>query len=284
MTTSFSDRLDGLLSLFPVHARMFHGGTLCGINDFVPQSEHGQLHLVRSGSVTVVHYEHADLHVHEPSVFLYPRPVTRRFVSDPISGIELICANLHFDGGPANPFINALPDAVALPLSSVTGTAAILDLLFEEALGSHPGHQAVVDGLFDVFLIQLLRKLMMTDQMDNGLLAGMTSPKLRKAILAMHEEPHREWSLDTLAETAGMSRSTFANNFRDTVGFTPGVYLQAWRIRLAQQALRKGHQLKVIATEVGYGSEAALSRAFKAQCGSSPRQWLAAQTSGISHA
>lgn len=244
MAISFTDRLDALLSLFPVRARMFHGGTLCGIHDFVPQSEHGQLHLVRSGSVTVVHYEHANLHMHEPSVFLYPRPVTRRFVSEPTSRIELICANLHFDGGPANPFINALPDVVALPLSSVTGTAAILDLLFDEALGSSPGHQTMVDRLFDVFLIQLLRKLTTTDQMDSGLLAGMTSPKLGRAILAMHEEPHRDWSLDTLAETAGMSRSTFANNFRDTVGYTPGVYLQAWRIRLAQQALRKGHHLK----------------------------------------
>jgi AraC-like DNA-binding protein len=70
-----------------------------------------------------------------------------------------------------------------------------------------------------------------------------------------------------------MSRSVFANAFRDTVGCTPGAYLQRWRIGLAEQALRRGRTLALIADEVGYGGEAALSRAFKAQTGLSPRRW-----------
>ena len=70
-----------------------------------------------------------------------------------------------------------------------------------------------------------------------------------------------------------MSRSAFAGAFRGVVGMTFGHYLQGWRIGLAQQALRRGRPLKVVAAEVGYGSEAALSRAFKAQTGVSPRQW-----------
>jgi AraC-like DNA-binding protein len=89
----------------------------------------------------------------------------------------------------------------------------------------------------------------------------------------MHEKPALEWTLDALAAEAGMSRSVFAIQFRDTVGCTPGVYLQRWRLGLAQQALRQGRPLKLIAQEVGYGSEAALSRAFKAQSGLSPREW-----------
>ncbi|MFX6461687.1 helix-turn-helix domain-containing protein, partial [Acinetobacter baumannii] len=74
-----------------------------------------------------------------------------------------------------------------------------------------------------------------------------------------------------------MSRSVFANVFRDTVGCTPGAYLQRWRIGIAQRALRQGRALKLIADDVGYGGEAALSRAFKAQTGLSPRQWRNAQ-------
>jgi transcriptional regulator GlxA family with amidase domain len=93
----------------------------------------------------------------------------------------------------------------------------------------------------------------------------------------MHEEPAKEWSLEALAETAGMSRSVFADAFRDTIGSTPGAYLQSWRVSLAQQALRQGRPLKMIAIDVGYGSEAALSRAFKAQSGLAPREWKLAQ-------
>jgi AraC-like DNA-binding protein len=70
-----------------------------------------------------------------------------------------------------------------------------------------------------------------------------------------------------------MSRSVFATAFRETVGTTPGQYLQGWRVRLAQKALRRGRPLKMISAEVGYGSEAAFSRAFKAHSGLSPRDW-----------
>jgi len=93
----------------------------------------------------------------------------------------------------------------------------------------------------------------------------------------MHDHPQREWSLEDLAAASGMSRSVFANGFRDTVGVTPGSYLQGWRVGLAQKALLQGRSLKLIAQEVGYGSEAALSRAFKAQSGKSPREWRNAQ-------
>ena len=109
------------------------------------------------------------------------------------------------------------------------------------------------------------------------MLAGLGHQRLRLALVAMHTTPAREWTLDTLASTAGMSRSVFANSFRDTVGCTPGAYLARWRIGLAQKALLQDRSIKLIAQEVGYGSEAALSRAFKAQAGKSPREWRNSQ-------
>jgi AraC-like DNA-binding protein len=259
---------------------MFHGGTICGVTDFVATEGAGQIHLVRSGSVTVVHQDRPDLNVSQPSVLLYPRPVVRTFMSDNQRGVDLVCANLHFDGGTAHPIASALPDVTCLPLSEIDGAGPVLDLLFLEALGGSCGRHALVDRLFDVVLIQLLRHLMEKGQVRTGLLAGMSNPKLRKAIVAIHELPGQDWPLETLAETAGMSRSMFANEFRNTVGCTPGVYLQAWRIKLAKQGLTKGLPLKIVAIEVGYGSEAALSRAFKAHCGRSPREWLSSQTEG----
>lgn len=133
----------------------------------------------------------------------------------------------------------------------------------------------MVDRLFAIMLIQVLRHLMETGQIHrhSGLLAGMSHPKLCKALVAMHEQPAQEWSLEALAHMTGMSRSIFASTFKATVGSTTGVYLQAWWVRLAQKALLQGRQLKVIAGDVGCGSEAALSRAFKAQCGLAPREW-----------
>lgn len=275
---SESDRLDELLNLFPIHAKTSHWGKLCGITDFPAEHGMGKIHLIRRGAATVQHHGHADLHIAEPSVLLYPRPMARRFVTDKEDGAEFVCASLQFDGGAANPIARALPDILVVPLGSFDGGIQAMELLFHENTRSSESRYALVDRLFDIVVAQLLRYLMDTGQVENAYLTGMWNPRLGKALTAMHEDPGREWSLDSLADVAGMSRSIFANKFRRSLGTTPSGYLQAWRIKLAQQALRKGRQLKTIAMEVGYGSEAALSRAFKAQCGMSPREWLAVRT------
>ena len=90
----------------------------------------------------------------------------------------------------------------------------------------------------------------------------------------MHQEPERDWSVESLAAVAGMSRSVFANQFREAVGETPASYLQRWRVGLVQKWLKNGQPLRLIAEEAGYSSESALSRAFKSQCGLSPMAWL----------
>lgn len=268
-----TDRLAALLNHFPVRARMFHSGALCGVTDFSARSEGGQMHLVKRGAMEVIHPERPALQVSVPSLLLYPRPMARRFVTDAQQGADLACAELSFEGGPANPMAAALPDVICLPLESIDGADQVLALLFDEAFGNNCGRHALIDRLFEVVLIQVLRHLMETEQMGGGMLAGLSHPRLRKALVAMHERPGQDWSLEALAGLAGMSRSVFAGTFRRAVGCTPGTYLQGWRVRLAQQALRQGRQLKMIAIEVGYGSEAALSRAFKAQCGMTPREW-----------
>lgn len=272
-----ADRLEALLDRFSVRAQVFHSGTLCGVNDLAPDADTGQLHLIKQGAVIVSHAGVADLRITVPSVLLYPRPLAHRFVMDATAGADLACANLRFEGGSANPIAATLPAFICLPLDQLSGSSDVLELIFEEAFLERCGRKALLDRLFEVVLIQMLRHLMDSGQTQIGMLAGLAHPRLRLAIIAMHERPAEEWSLVTLASTAGMSRSVFANAFREIVGCPPGTYLQRWRVSLAQQALRQGRPLKLIADEVGYGSESALSRSFKASCGLSPREWKQTQ-------
>lgn len=268
-----TDRLEALLDRFSVHANLFHSGAMCGAFNIPTGEGLGQLHLVKSGQLSVQHEHLPNLTIKEPSLLLYPSPQPRRFIGSQTDPAELVCADLHFDGGATNPLVEALPPVSCLPLAQLYGTDALLALLFEEAFEQRCGRQALINRLFEAVLIQVLRNLMENQQVDSGMLAGMAHPKLRKALVAMHENPAHAWSLDSLAAEASMSRSVFANRFKAVVGMTTGAYLQGWRIRLAQQALRRDRSLAVIAAEVGYSGEAALSRAFKAQCGVSPRHW-----------
>lgn len=269
-----ADRLAALMTHFPVNAQVFNAGALCGINTVQSDGAKGQLHLVRSGAVRIQHGIQM-LQVERPSLLLFPRPLTHRFVTDPVIGADMVCAHLAFEGGVGNPIASALPDLVCLPLADIDGAEPVLALLFEEAFEQRCGRVALIERLFEVVMIQVLRQLMESGQVHGGLLSGLSHARLRNALVAMHEAPAQEWTLEDLAKVAGMSRSVFAATFRETVGITPGQYLQGWRVRLAQKALRRGRPLKLIAAEVGYGSEAALSRAFKVHAGQSPRQWKA---------
>jgi AraC-like DNA-binding protein len=267
------DRLDALLQHFALRAEMFHSGPLCGLTAFEAEPERGQLHLVRRGAVTVRNPGAAPIEVTQPSLLFYPRPLAHRFLTDPERGADLACAHVRFAHGGFNPLARALPPFVCLPLDALDGTAGLLDVLFEEAFVPRCGRQAVVDRLFEVVLIRILRHLMQRGLVAEGLLAGLAEPRLASALVAMHEAPAHAWTLEALARRAGMSRSAFATHFHARVGLPPMAYLAQWRLCLAQEALARGTGLKRIATDVGYSSEAALSRAFKALSGQSPRAW-----------
>ena len=88
------------------------------------------------------------------------------------------------------------------------------------------------------------------------------------------ERPAHPWTLDELADMAGMSRARFAVNFREAVGLTPLDYLTDWRMSIAQNLLKLGRPIKSVAAAVGYQSQAALARVFAKRIGHAPTDWL----------
>jgi AraC-like DNA-binding protein len=269
------DRLDALLKRFSLSAQMFHHGPLCGTHDFT-DLDTGYLHLVRSGTLRVQHKGQRPLAIREPTLLFYPLPLVHRFISDEV-GADMTCASVEFVGGADNPIARALPAFLALPLSQTTGLRDSVDLLFNEAATPRCGRGAIINRLFEVVLIQLLRELLERDDLAMGLIAGLAHPQLRKALIALHAKPENNWSLEALAKAAGQSRTVFAQTFREVVGTTPGDYVSDFRISVAQDLLRKGHAAKLVAQEVGYGSNVAFSRVFKNKTGLAPGQWLARQ-------
>ena len=269
-----TDRLESLLGRFPVRASILHAGGLCGTHEIPLRENLGQLHLVKRGTVQVHHAVGKPITLTQPSLLLFPRPCAHRFVIDDHDGAELACANLGFEAGAQHPLVAALPDVLCLPLDELGSARPLLDLLFEEAFDQRCGRGEVLARLFELVLIQVLRHQMEAQHGQAGLMSGLAHPRLRRAITAMHERPGQDWTLEALADEAGMSRSSFAQTFRVAVGCTPGEYLQRWRILLVQKGLRGGRPLKLLVGEVGYASESALSRAFKAQVQLSPREWM----------
>src|SRR5262249_43528955 len=114
-----------------------------------------------------------------------------------------------------------------------------------------------------------------------GWLSGLVDMQVGKALSAIHDDPAHEWTVESLAAIAGLSRSAFAARFLETVGQPPLQYLTRWRLNVAADQLRVGAaRISQIAPQVGYGSEAALTREFKAQFGTTPAAFRRAGGSG----
>src|ERR1700761_3510184 len=268
------DRLAPFFERFSVSARMFYSGRLCGISPNLNERG-GYLHVLRKGVLTVTHPNARQLIIDTPSILLFPRPHQHRLHGSEEEGADLVCATVEFGAGMLNPLIASFPEPFVVPLNALPELAPSLDLLFSEATSELPGRQTALDRLFEYILVLLIRSVLKSHLVDSGVLLGLADERLGKAIEGMLKHPETSWSLEQLAQSAGMSRARFATHFRKIVGMTPFNYLTDWRLAVAQTMLRKGNSLKLIAPAVGYANATALTRVFTQRLGVSPSEWAA---------
>ena len=186
-----------------------------------------------------------------------------------------------FTGGHAEMLLQALPPIVHIRRES--DKAAMrwsLERMREELRDPQPGGSLIAQQLAYTMLIQALR-LHLTDTANagRGWLSALSDKQMSIAITSMHNDPGYPWTLQSLAERVGMSRSVFALRFRETVGATPMEYLTRWRMLLAADRLKNSPDgLSAIAQSLGYESESAFGKAFRRVMGFSPRQYTRTAT------
>jgi AraC-like DNA-binding protein len=143
--------------------------------------------------------------------------------------------------------------------------------LFSEITTEQVGADFAIRQYGQLLVLDVIRGFLQEDAVPPGWLRVLGDERLRPALERIHREPARNWSLTELARTASMSRSAFAERFRDVAGSPPLAYLITWRMLLAQRALRtRDASIGTLAVELGYSSESAFSSAFKRRLGESP--------------
>jgi len=149
-----------------------------------------------------------------------------------------------------------------------------LERMKEEVRDPQPGGSLIAQQLAYMMLVQALR--LHLAQGANGAVGwifALADKQMGAAIRAMHDAPGQRWTLQTLAERVGMSRSVFALRFKETVGATPMEYLTRWRMLLAGDRLQHSRESTAdIAAALGYASESAFGKAFKRVMRCTPRE------------
>jgi AraC-like DNA-binding protein len=204
-------------------------------------------------------------------------------------GGESFIVGGHFtlDGKSADILLSVLPPIVHIRSESDRAVLRwCVEQMMQELRAPQAGGFLVVQHLAHMMLVQALR-LHLAEGKEGGVgwLFALADPQMAVAIAAMHGDPAFAWTLQTLAERAGMSRTSFALKFKATVGVSPIDYLTRWRMLLAGERLIDAKDpVSTIALSLGYESESAFSTAFRRVMGRSPRQYGAGRGLPQAHA
>jgi AraC-like DNA-binding protein len=187
----------------------------------------------------------------------------------------LACGGVRFEDPAAHPLVALMPDVLHIRASD-DGQGNLLrqmlDAMGTEALNPRPGGTTVMLRLADILVIHAVRSWLDSGAEERtGWLGALRDPQVGRALVLMHRQPERDWTVATLAAGVHMSRSVFSDRFTALVGAPPLLYLTRWRMHLASRWLREERtSLAEVASRLGYESEPSFSRAFKRHIGVAP--------------
>lgn len=273
----YCDRvLETVLGAYRMRVEITADVRYCGTwYDQEPATLYGQFHLLTAGECWVsgpaldpaVHLRCGDL-------IVFPSGVRHLLSSDPDAhrpdagdreDTAMLCGELEFITGSSNPIFSALPACfVVRSDASSPGFRQLAAMLVETSRERRWGRQLVQNKLADSLFTMAVCEYVRRTEHPRGLLAALTDVRLSRALSAVHERPGEDWTIQSMAREAGMSRTAFAELFTATVGQPPIQYLAHWRATEARRLLKnRRFSVAAIAEMLGYRSEAAFRRFYK---------------------
>ncbi len=185
-------------------------------------------------------------------------------VAHDLEGTGLLCGEMRFQHKGSRYILDALPPVFVIRYDpSNHWLRSLLEMIVAENMRMGAASKALLDKLSELLFTYALRQHLSEHPGDVGMLAIYGHPRLARAADAMHRHPEQEWTLESMAGEAALSRTSFAETFKAVSGWTPGQYLTWWRMQLAWSLLREGETLAEVANRVGYKSDSAFSRVFQ---------------------
>ena len=290
------DVLSNILSTFRIQAKVFHNGQYCGSWQIDTSGTHNAgFHVVTHGECELLLQDGT---YHESSLstgdlVLLPRELEHRIssgvkVTTPVNsstplsykdgvmsnGTGLMCGFLEFEHNANNFLFDMLPDYMVIKSNQSpwkNHLKPILDVLILESISENPGVQETLNRLSETLFMIIIREYVQDESNYSGFAQALRDPRIYKVLEAIHNSPSEEWTLESLADIAAMSRSAFTSKFKELLDETPINYIKQWRMKAAYQWFRDENiTIAEAADRCGYLTEAAFSKAFKRELGITP--------------
>lgn len=207
-----------------------------------------------------------------------PGDVVCQIAAGPADDPNLVvgCGIVQVRYGPSLDLFDHLKDVLSVDLSSVPEAHGAFQGIMTEQANAIAGSDALTAALMTQCLVYLFRRLPSQDEAALPWLGALQDERLARVVDMVLDNPGGEYSVESLADTAAMSRSAFAEQFANSFGRSPMNFVNHVRMQRAAEYLSTDlMSVDAIARAVGYASRSHFSRAFKDHAGLSPQQFRA---------
>ena len=195
---------------------------------------------------------------------------------------KILCGHFKFNNGKIHPLLSMLPPFIHLKADDGKAEQWLeitLNIISKESMNENAGSAAILTRATDILFIQAIRMFIQKDNHNYGWLNGLKCPYISRALAVIHKEPGKQWNIETLSLISGLSRSTFCEKFKNTIGEAPHKYLTRWRIHCGIIELTESQKsIFEIATNLGFQDEVSFSKVFKKYVGTPPGKHRRIQT------
>lgn len=268
-------------NLLRLRVNIYHNAKVCG-DWIIDEHTLGAtcFHVVTTGRCLLNVPGHLQTEFNTGDLVIFPRELKHQMsaldqqkgeqqhldYSSPLSGTGMLCGEVSVLHLYQNQLLEALPAVLLIRNDENTAwLGRLVTLIVEESLEHAEKNSVILNRLSELLFNYALRHYLQNNNPETGILALYANKQLAKAVTAFHKAPDQKWDLASLAQQAGMSRTVFAERFKQCSGWTVNQYTNWWRMQIAWEKLCQGDKVGVVALQIGYQSEAAFSRAFQKQ-------------------
>ena len=245
------DAFSQILHLLKLDAHVYFNAKVCG-NWRINEHTLGAtcFHIVTVGSCVLDIPGHINGVLNYGDLVIFPRELSHSMVpvrpqtgeqvwfdfrvAQDLEGTGLLCGEMRFQHKGSCYLLDALPPVFVIRNdASNNWLRPLLEMIVTENMMLGPASKALLDKLSELLFTYALRQYLIDHPNEVGMLAVYGHPRLSQAINAVHQRPDYEWTLDSMAKEAALSRTSFAEAFKAVCDWTPGRYLTWWRMQLA---------------------------------------------------
>ncbi len=189
-----------------------------------------------------------------------------------------VCSRMKVGLRGAGGLVDLIREPIVETVAPDDAMAVSVDQLLKELSAPKTGSRAMIRAILLQCMIHLLRKRLEARDPALNWMAALIDESLWTALQRMLEAPGHPHTVESLAEAAAMSRSTFAGRFSKAYGNGPMELLRELRMHLAASLLVGSHlPVKRVAELAGFKSRSAFTRTFITVTGLSPQDFRKTQ-------